>query len=903
MSAGPRRSGSRADRLFRALLRAFPFDFRTDHARDMEQTFRAQRRDARDEGNTMTLIRLWLDTIRDIVTTAPREHVAILRQDVGYALRALRRAPVFTASAVLTLAFGMCAMTGMFTIVNAVMFRPLSVDHPEQLISISNGTGSPFGLSFRDLQDYRGQSTVLADAIGYQARAAVLNAGDGAERITVEMVTDNYFSMLGVQPAAGRLIQPDEGRARGDAPVLVLAYAYWQSRFDGDPSIVSRSVRINGRPFTIIGVASPAFRGTEALVRVAGYVPAWMFDTFRAALGPSSILEDRAVRTFTVLGRLKPGVSLAQARAALDVKAAGLARDYPSTHKDVSLRVVPETHTRPTPEIGPFLRVAATAMAGLAAVLLLITSANVANLLMARAAGRGREVALRAALGARRGRLVRQFLTEAVVLALLATLVAVPIVVLAMRVLHDVIAGVSGIVAIDPDFSVDFRVLAVTLAMAIGAGVVSGLAAALSCCRVDLAERLKSGARGATGLPRRSWGFLHAGAKAGASSRFQNALVVAQVALSLTLLVSGGLFVRSLDRARDVDLGFDPDGLLLASVRLEGYDSAQQLAFYRTVRDRLASLPGVEQAAWIQFPPLGIVGEIAEVSPDDRPSDPDWRPPTVAEAGIGPEYFATARVPLLEGRSFDGRDDSGEPVVIVNETLARQLWPNRSAVGRRLTVDGVVCDVVGVVGNGKYQNVWESPRGAVFRPLGQDVPALATVLVRSRRALPDLAPVVRETIRQVDGDVAIYDVRPMSVHLDNGSAFFIFRLGAFIASMFGGMGVLLASIGLYGMIAYHVSQRTNEIGVRMALGARAADIIRDVLVRGGRTAVIGIAIGVVLAGALARMLRTLLVGVSPFDPLTYAAVAFLLVSICLVASFVPARRATVVDPIIALRGD
>jgi predicted permease len=887
MSAGPRRSGSRADRLFRALLRAFPFDFRTDHARDMEQTFRAQRRDARDEGNTMTLIRLWLDTIRDILTTAPREHLAILRQDVGYALRALRRAPVFAASAVLTLALGMSAMTGMFTIVNAVMFRPLSVDQPGQLISISNRTGSPFGLSFLDLQDYRQQSSVLVDAIGYQARMATLNAGDGAERISVEMVTDNYFSMLGVQPAAGRLIQPNEGRARGDAPVVVLAYAYWQSRFDGDPSVVGRSVRINGQPFTIIGVASRAFGGTETLVRVAAYVPAWMFDTFRAANGPSSILEDRAVRTFTVLGRLKPGVSLAQARAALDVRAARLARDYPSTHKDVSLRVVPETHTRPTPEIGPFLRVAATAMAGLAAVLLLITSANVANLLMARAAGRGREVALRAALGARRGRLVRQFLTEAVVLALLASTVAVPVVVLAMRVLHDVLAGVSGIATIDPDFSVDVRVLAVTLAMAIGAGVVSGLAAALSCCRVDLGETLKSGGRGATGSP----------------SRFQHALVVAQVALSLTLLVSGGLFLRSLDRARDVDLGFDPDGLLLASVRLEGYDSAQQLAFYRTVRDRLASLQGVEQAAWIQFPPLGIVGEIAQVSPDDRPSDPDWRPPTVAEAGIGPEYFAAARVPLLEGRVFEERDDAGGPVVIVNETLARQLWPNRSAVGRRLTVDGVVCDVVGVVGDGKYQNVWEAPRGAVFRPLGQDVPALATVLVRSRRALADLAPVVRETIRQVDGDVAIYDVRPMSVHLDNGSAFFIFRLGAFIASMFGGMGVLLASIGLYGMIAYHVSQRTNEIGVRMALGARAADIIRDVLVRGGSYAFIGIAIGVVLAGVLARMLRTLLIGVSPFDPLTYAAVAFLLVSICLVASFVPARRATTVDPVIALRSD
>jgi predicted permease len=891
MSAGPRRSGSRADRLFRALLRAFPFDFRTDHARDMEQTFRAQRRDARDEGNTMTLIRLWLDTIRDIVTTAPREHLAILRQDVGYALRALRRAPVFAASAVLTLALGMSAMTGTFTIVNAVMFRPLPVDHPEQLISISNRTGFPYGLSFRDLQDYRAESPVLTDAIGYTAQVVSLNAGDGVERTTIEMVTDNYFSVLGVQPAAGRLIQPNEGRARGDAPVLVLAYAYWQSRFGGDLSVLGRSIRLNGRPFTIIGVASPAFRGTEALLRVAAYVPAWMFDTFREATADSSILDDRGRRTFTVLGRLKPGVSLAQARAVLDVTATRLAREYPSTHKGVELRVVPETHTRPTPELGPFLRRATPVLAGLAAVLLLITSANVTNLLMARAASRGREVALRAALGARRGRIVRQFLTEAVVLALMGGMIAVPIVAFAMRRLQELLAGASAFATIGPDFSVDLRVLAVALAMAIGAGIVSGVAPALLACRTDLGGWLKSGGRGAA---------------AASGSGFRSALVVAQVALSLALLVSGGLFVRSLDRARHVDLGIDPDGVLLASAGpgTQGYDSARRLAFYRIALDGVATLPGVEQAAWISVPPLGIIHRRVEASPDDRPQDSDWRPPSVFRADVSPEYFATARVALLAGRVFDERDGAdARPVAIVNEALARQFWPNRSPIGRRLTLDSVTLEVVGVVRDGKYQNVWESPQGFVFRPLEQASPPFATLAVRTSGAPSDLAAAVRQAIARVDADVASYDVRPMSVHLDNGSAFFIFRLGAFIASMFGGMGVLLASIGLYGMIAYHVSQRTNEIGLRMALGARAADIIRDVLVRGGSYALIGIAIGVVLAGVLARMLRTLLVGVSPFDPLTYAAVAFLLVSICLVASFVPARRATIVDPVIALRSD
>ena len=886
----PERPPSWPDRLFRALLRAFPFDFRTDHAREMEQTFRAQRREAHQEGSMTALVRLWFEAFRDVFTTAPREHVTILVQDVVYALRALRRAPVFAASAVLTLGFGMSAMTGMFTIVNAIMLRPLAVDRPEQLVSISNRTGFPYGLSFLDLQDYRQLSAVLTDAVGYAPGVAALDAGDGAERTTIEMVTDNYFSVLGVQPAAGRLIQPNEGRAPGDAPVIVLAHRYWQSRFAGDPAIVGRSVRLNGQPFTIIGVASPSFGGTETLVRVAAYVPAWMFDMFSAPTA-DSVLDDRARRLFTVLGRLQPGVSLAQARAALGVRAAALARDYPSTHKDVSLQVVPETHTRPNPEIAPFLRVAAPALAGLAALLLLITSANVANLLMARAASRGREVALRAALGARRGRIVRQFLTEAVVLALLGTMVAVPIVVFAMRALQDLIAGVSALATFEPDFSVDVRVLGVALALAIGAGIVSGLAPAILAYRTDLSRSLQGGGRGTAG---------------GSGSRFRNTLVVAQVALSLTLLVSGGLFVRSLDRARNIELGFDPDGVLLASAApgMQGYDSVRRLAFYRTVGDRISALPGVTQAAWISVPPLGITFPRAEVAPDQRPTDPDWRPPTVYTADVSSDYFVTARVPVVEGRAFDDRDNAeSAPVVIVNEALAKQFWPDRSPIGRRLTADGAMLDVVGVVRNGKYQNVWETPRGMIFRPLAQGGSPFATLAVRASRSPSGLAPAVREAIRQIDPDVALYDVRPMSVHLDNGSAFFIFRVGAFITGVFGGMGLLLASIGLYGVIAYHVSQRTNEIGVRMALGARAADIIRDVLLRGGRYALIGIAIGVLLAGALAQMLRTLLVGVSPFDPLTYAAVVVLLLTVSLLASFVPARRATALDPLVALRAD
>ena len=879
------------ERVFRALVRLFPFDFRADHGRDLEQTLRDQHREAQRAGGIRALSRLWLDVTRDMLTTAPREHLAVVKQDVGYALRSLRRAPVFAISAVLTLAIGIGAMTGMVAVLNTVMFRPLAVDRPDQLISISNANGMNAYLSYKDLQDYRAEAAVLSDAIGYVPRVATVSVSGSTERITFELVTDNYFSMLGVQPAVGRLIRPNEGRAAREAPVVVLSYDYWLSRFGGDPSIVGRSVRLGGQPFTVIGVSSRSFRGTESLLRVSAYVPAWMIETFMSWASQQGTFEDRSLRTFAMLGRLRPGVSLEQARAALDVRASLLARDYPETHKDVRLRVVPETHARPNPQLGAVLRVAATVLAGLAAMLVLITSANVANLLMARAVSRSREVALRAALGARRGRLARQFLTEGLTLALLGGVVAIPVVMLAMTALGNFVSNTTSAVAFNADFSLDARVLTTMLAIAISAGVVAGLAPALAACRTDLGARLKSGARD---TEHRTGG------------RMRSALVVVQVALSLTLLVSGGLFIRSLDRARHIDLGFEPDGMLVATTApaLQGYDFEKRLAFYRAARERIVGLPGVERAAWVQFPPLGIIGEAAHVTPEPRPSDPDWRAPMASEADISPEYFETARVRLVEGRSFDERDRVGSTqVVIINQTLAGRFWPGQSPIGRVLVADGDRLEVVGVVQNGKYQNVAESPLGAIFRPVEQTSSVTASIAIRSSGSLVDLGRAVRRAIALADPEVAVYDVRPMTEHLDNGNAFFPFRVAAFLTGLFGSMGALLASIGLYGMIAYHVSQRIREIGVRMALGARAGDIVRGVLAQGGRFAVIGIAIGIVLAAGVARLLEGLLVGVSPFDPFTYAAVAGLLAAICLAASFVPARRATRVDPLIALRAE
>jgi len=893
--SGPRRVRSWAERAIRALLRAFPFDFRADHGGALEQTLRDQHREATERGGIGALFRLWAEILGDVVTTAPREHLAILKQDTAYALRALRRAPVFAASAVMTLALGMSATTGMLAIVNAVMLRPLSVARPDEIISISNRTGATW-VSYRDLQDYRAATRVLADAIGFAPRPASLNVDGTAERITIDLVTDNYFSMLGIGAAAGRVIQPERGRPWIDDRVLVLSYTFWRDRFGGDLRVIGRTVRVNGVPFTIVGVASPRFRGTEPLVRAAAYAPAGTFEVFSAgnvvfsAGSRGSPFEDRAFRMFAVLARLNPGITIAQVRTELDLKAAALAREFPATHKDVSLRIVPETHTRPTPQLGPFLRLASSALTGLAVIVLLITSANLTNLLMARAATRSREVALRAALGARRGRLVRQLVTESVVVSVVGGLVTIPIVMFAMYRLRAFIVGASAVVALDPDFSVDAVVVGATVAIAIGAGIAAGLAPALWVLRSEVAESLRGAGRGAT-------------ARFGGALR--NTFVVAQVALSLTLLVSGGLFVRSLDRARAVDLGFEPDGVLLASAApgLQVHDAANRLAFYDRVRNRIAAIPGVEATAWMEFPPLGIIGEAAEVSPDPKP-DPDWRPLVVHEAVVSPDYFATLRIRIVEGRGFDDGDraDSAQ-VVMVNRTLAQRFWPNQSPVGRHLIADDTRVAVIGVVQNGKYQNVGEAPLGAVFRPLAQKAPGTASIAIRTRRALTGLAPDVREAFRSVDPEVAVYDVRPMTTHLDNGNAFFPFRLAAFMTGLFGGMGILLASIGLYGMVAYEVGQRAKEFGVRMALGARAADIIRDVVSQGVRFAAVGVSAGLLLSAGLAQLLRRLLVGVSPFDPLTYGIVAGFLTSVCLLASLIPARRATAVDPLETLRAE
>jgi predicted permease len=892
MPATPR-PPSWPDRIFRALLRILPIDFRIEHGVEMEQVFQAQRLDARTDGTARAAARLWLETVQDLLTTAPRQHAAMLRQDVGYALRTLRRTPAFTAAAILTLAIGISASATIFTIINAFLFRPLPVDRPEQLISIATldqHIEMPHGLSFPDLQDYQELTDVFAGLLGYEPHGAWLNTGSGVDRVIVEALTENSFSLLGVPPAAGRVFAASDAHA----PVLVLSHEYWQSRFGGDPSVVGRSVHMNEQVFTIIGVAAERFAGLESLIRVSGFVPLSVLDRLDpdTGAGPSWVAA-RDRHALGVIGRLKPHVRIEQARAALAVKTDVLAAQYPATNKGVTLLVVPETHARPVPQNGPMFHVAAAVLSLLAALLLLITSANLANMLLARAASRGREIGLRSALGARHGRIVRQLLTESVVLAMLGSAGAVALAALAASAMEHAIGSLAFEVPLRVNFGIDWRVLSVTLGVAGIAGIISGLAPAMYARRTDVNTLLKTGGRTSAGAER---------------GRLRGLLIVAQIAVSLVLLIVGGLFVKALERARNVDLGFRSDHILVADVDLprNTYTAEKRVGYYREAHERVTALPGVRAAAWISALPFGFgVGQTA-LQPDGEPVLPQGQERLSFTVSVTPEYFAAAHVAVVSGRSFDDRDArDAPPVVIINQTLARQLWPDRDPLGRRLRLarTDVMAEVIGVVKDGKYVLLWEAPRAMLFQSMAQDAPSSATLEVVTTGPPVDLANAVRTALQAIDPDVPAYHLQSMDDYLEYGGAFLLFRVGALVTGAFGVLGLMLSSIGLYGVVAFDVAQRTHEIGVRMALGAPRAGVLREVVARAAWLAGSGVALGMAIAAGLTQMLRPMLLGVSPLDPTTYGRTALLLIAVCLLAALVPARRAAAASPLEALRAD
>jgi putative ABC transport system permease protein len=801
-------------------------------------------------------------------------------QDVRYGARMLRRTSYVTAAALLTLALGIGANTAIFSVVRAVLLRPLPFASPERLVAFGDrdANDGPSNIGFTTWQDYRDRARTFEAMALVRSWQPTLVVNGEAERIPAMRVSWNYFDMLGVRPALGRAFRPDD-----DTPqnwrVVVISDGLWRRRFSADPGVIGRTIRMNDLDFQIVGVLPAAF---EPLVSGHFYRPADMW----AALGYDTTLPYacRGCQHLRALGRVRDGTPLASADAELDAIRSQLAAQFPREYPRGDVAVVALQQTLARSVRGALL----TLLAAVAFVLL-IACANVANLLLARSQQRSREIAMRAALGASRGRLVRQLLTESLLLSLAGGMAGVGVAVLLLGVLVE-LAPVS-IPRLD-QVRVDGWVLAFTFAVSVGAGLLFGLAPARRGARTDLLPALAADSRSSIGSGRLSG----------------RVLVVADLALALVLLVGAGLMVRSVVRLTSVDPGFDPAGVLTLQYSLIGTAYAQDAAvhaFNERVVERITTLPGVEAAAAAGQIPMGGNGDTWGFHVAGRPGANTAESPSVERYSVTPDYFATMRVPLKAGRLFTAADHAkSEPVLIVSESTANALWPGESPLGHRVRIgsadSGPWRTVVGVAGNVRHVGLDASPTLQMYLPQAQVTDSFIVLTVRARSSAPEaLTSQIRAILREMDPAVPVYDVATLEDLVERSTA--QRRFVMFLLAGFAGVAVLLAAIGLYGVVADTVSQRTREIGVRVALGANAADILRLVMVAGMKTIGIGLAAGAIAALALARFMQSLLFEVRPEDPRTLGLAAALLCAVALAAHWVPVRRALRVDAASALR--
>ncbi len=835
-----------------------------------------------------------VEQVREATRDARALWIDSVCRDLRFGFRSLRRNPGFTAAAVLTLSLGIGANSAVFSIVNAVMLRPLPVRDGERLVvvAVSRGIeGAPERLSRLDMEDYRSQADAFADMAAYAMGFGGLVADRTTERVWLTYVSGNYFSMLGLKPAAGRLIRSDEGRVAGADPVLVLSHSYWRRRFSGDPSVVGKVVRLNGRPFTIVGVAPEGFHGTYSFVDFDVFTPLSMIAT-DPAWGNS--WWSRADGSLIVLGRLKHGLSLPEARASLDVVGHRLAAQHPDTNRNVRPLVFWETHARPEAGAASVLPVAASLFVGLVVLVLLVACLNVAGLLLARGTARARELTLRNALGAGRLRLVQQLVTESLQLALLGGLAGLMLGAWISRI----VAGIRlpNDIPIRLDLAFDWRVYVYVGSVVVLSGIVAGLVPAIRASATTAADVLRAGGR----MP---------SAGAGGRRLPRDLVVVAQIAGSLVLLVVAGLFVRSLANAQGIQLGFRPDGVMnfFMNPQEVGYDETRTASFYRDVLLRVRSLPGVESASLAYSMPLGYYNVAQRLETEGQQIVPDEDLPVADYNLVDASYQRTMGLQLLRGRWISQTDDDGKrPVAVVNESLARRLWAGEDPLGKRLRFSdgpGPWLEVIGVTTDGKYGSVLEQPRPFLYVPQSLEYRSLHVLHVRTAGEPQRIAPLVTEAVRQLGPEVPVFDVSSMREAVSGGNGFFLLRIAAACAAALGLLGMVLAVVGLYGVVAYSVGQRTQEIGIRMALGAERRKILAMVVGHGLWLVTTGSVSGVVLALGLARLVGSLLFDVTPHDPLTYGAVGGLLALVGTAACYLPARRATLVDPAVALRGE
>lgn len=828
--------------------------------------------------------------------------VETLLQDLRFAWRILRKSPGFTTVAVLTLALGLTVNATIFFFINDLFLRPLPAKDPGRLVviaqKVSHQSEMMFPFSYPDFLDFQRfaegdghelpeMAKTFSGVMAYMETPVHLSrSGEATERTFVHLVSGNYFTVLGAQPMLGRLFLPNEGRTPGADSIIVLTYDTWHGRFAADPRIIGQAVKLNGLPFTVVGVTPRDFVGAQWGTALSGFVPATMLPQMIPER--SAIFFNHGDTGFFMMGRLQSGASLEQARAAAAIVMARLLKDYAQDHapKDAAV-VLRESMSRPSPFVANYTPLIVSVLMGMALLVLGITVANVANLLYARAADREREVAIRGALGATRWRLLRQLLAESTIVALAAGVIGAIAAVVLSPILDKLI--VPSELAPPAETGTDWRLFVFTFLASLITGILAGLLPALKATRLEVLPLLKN-------LP----------AIANNRHRLRSLLVIGQVAISCVVLICAGLALRSVQELSQVNLGFRTDHLFLASVdlRMQRYSHDQGRRFQERLLEKVRSLPGVRHASLADSVPFDTgKGMRSGIWPEGQTPTESQKFLPIPCLAAEHDFLQTMGTRIVEGRDFTSRDDASAPrVVIINRVLAQQLWPNTDPVGKRLLLQGDPMQVVGVVGDLRIWAMTDTNRPLVFYPLAQNYQGNVTLLARTGMEPMQLTSPVKQIVAQLDADLPLFNIRTMNQQIaDSPFAMAPLRFGTVIAGTQGMIALFLATLGLYGLISHTVKRRTHEIGIRLALGAKPAYILRLLMGQGLRLVLVGLGLGLVAAFAVTRMLSGVLYGVQPTDLPTFAGVSSLLAGVAVLASYISARRATRVDPMITLR--
>jgi putative ABC transport system permease protein len=877
----------RSERIYRWLLRFYPRDFRDEYGEEMSIMFRGRATDGS--------FRLWVQVLGDLLFHAPKEHWSTLKEDLRYALRALRNAPAFAATVIATLALGIGANSVIFTAVDAVLLRDARVSDPDSLVDVytSSQAVNPYSRSsYPDYFDLRDSGT-FASLAAYTELPITMDANGQPEPLAGQLVSGNYFEVLGIKIPFGRGFTPDDDRIGVPAHVAVISHALWQRVFNADQSVIGQTIRLNSNSYTLIGVAPRGFAGPLLGVAADVWVPTALQPevnpvaaAVRRARGHSAIFDLRSSRGLRIVGRLPAGASIDQVSSRAEVISSRLQTAYPNTNRNRRFILTPLGEGRGLRvDTRPVLRI----LAGLVLMVLIVACVNVASLLLARAVSREKEVAVRLAIGASRARLVRQWLTESMLLGILGSIGALLITGVSTPLLHTFVIPEA------VDLSVNARVLAFTFLVGVGSGLLFGLAPVFQALRRNTNAVL--GNRGAA-------------ANGARAARMRRVFVVLQIAASLVLLVGAGLFLRTLENAYSVELSYPVDQTLVASLNLEahGYFEGGSrgpdagLALYEQILSRVRAVPGVATAAAARMTVLSGGARSTDVSTDGRPIKDSSNALGVRANVVSQGYFETMTIPILHGRSFHASDGPKTPrVTIVSKSLADRIWPNEDPIGKTLR-DGnnELQVIVGVVPDMVYTTTLERDRPPTYYLLlAQNYESGAALHVRAASNPVSLVPAIREAVREVDSQLAVERPQLLRDVLDRTLS--QQRMMATLVGLFGGVALILAVLGLYGVMAHVATQRTPEIGIRLAMGAQPASIVTLLLGQGLRLLGIGVAIG--LAGALVgtRYIEAQLFGVTATDPVTFVSGCAVLAIAGLTASLIPALRAMRVDPVIALR--